>query len=614
MPLIDYTTPFRGGPTFFTGTGNTSLVPDVFPVAINGRPYMIDMKSGRFTRQFDNRVRDSVDQSTAPGEAAVNPQGLWRRGQVSWHLGAGQKFADTAEGADYRFYKSKGVNPWTKGQLSLLNATKLSLSSAATTQHMVVQGGRIYVSLGGDVKYTTDPFATSPTWSDCTGEPGGDCQAMATDGYKIYLAFPNDGVRQIIPNVSVSAVSGTKFVNSTENYYMLGFAKQYMFGAHDHELHLISKTGSKSVKISPDDAEFRWVGVATGQNAAYAAGSSGKKSVVYKITIDEATAALNTGSVALELPTGETATAISGYLGFILLGTNKGVRFCSTDGNSNLVSGPLIPTGSAVNKFSSNERFSYFTWSNYDGVSSGLGRLDLSQFTSANSPAYATDVMYSNTGDATNVVIFDNKAVFMISGIGVAVEDSNNFVASGTLETGFYRWGIPDRKFAPRFDIRMTPLVGSVGVEVSFDNGSFTSMGTYTQSGATENTFNSPENKFIEAAYRLTLTRSAGISGPTVTRWMSRAYAAPVRSRLISVPILLHETIRVQDKDYFFDVEYERDALENLVSDPRIISYQERGDSYSVIVEDVQWQPIDSSSYDWLWEGTAVVIMRTVSE
>ena len=72
---------FRPATGFYTGTGATQLVPDIFPIAINGRPYMLDMKSREFTRQFDARVRDSVDQSTEPGEAALNPQGLWRRSQ-----------------------------------------------------------------------------------------------------------------------------------------------------------------------------------------------------------------------------------------------------------------------------------------------------------------------------------------------------------------------------------------------------------------------------------------------------------------------------------------------------------------------------------------------------
>ena len=95
--LTRFASPFKPASSFYTGTGSTQLVPDVFPVAINGRPYLIDTATNAFTRQFDARVRDSVDQSAEPGESAINPQGLWRRSQSSWHYGAGQEYSDAAD-------------------------------------------------------------------------------------------------------------------------------------------------------------------------------------------------------------------------------------------------------------------------------------------------------------------------------------------------------------------------------------------------------------------------------------------------------------------------------------------------------------------------------------
>ena len=610
---LTFSFPYVNTPAFYTGTSLSALVPDIFPVAINGRPYVVDQRSNQFTRAFEQRVRDSVDQSTAPGEAAINPGGLWRRGEVSWHLGAGQKYADTAGAADYRFYKSKGVDPWTKGQLTLLNSTKLSLSSTATTSHMVVQDGRVYVSLNGDVKYTTDPYASSPTWSDCTGEPGGSCAAMATDGYKIYLAFPSDGVRQIIPNTSISAISTTKFVNSTDSYYMLGFAKNYMFGSHDHKLRSIASGGSTSDVVVPADLEFRWVGVATGQNAVYAAGYSGKKSLIYKITI-KTDGTLDAGVVALELPTGEVVTTISGYLGAILLGTNKGVRYCSTDSNSNLVAGALIPTSGDVKKFSSNDRFSWFTWSNYDGTSTGLGRLDLSNFIAPNTPAFATDLMYTSTADVLNLVTFNDKHCFVVSGVGVIAEDTANLVTTGTIETGIYRWGIPDRKFIARVDTRATPLVGSITSFMSLDAEEYIQLGNWEGGGDTENAFNGSDNHAIEAQFKFALNRATATTGPTFTRWAARAYAAPYRSEVFRIPVLLHELIKVHDKDYYFDVNEELGALRELINKPRIVTLQIRDETVSVIVEDMEWTPVDSVDKDWLWQGTAVVTMRSIQE
>jgi hypothetical protein len=608
-----FSIPFVDTPAFYSGTAQTNVVPSVYPVAINGRPYLIDMKSGRYVRSHEQRVRDSQDTSTAPGEAAINPGGLWRRGQDSWHLGAGQQYADTAEAKDYMFYKSKGINPWVKGQISLHRATKLLLASAATTNHIVVQNNSVYLATDGSIRFSTNPFATSPTWTDCTGEPASSVQAMATDGTNIYVAFVSDGVRVIKTATAPSVVDGTKFVTGTDDYYMLGFAKNYMFGSHDNDLHTISAAGSKALVIEPDDTAFRFVGVATGQNAVYAAGYAGKKSLIYKITI-KADGTLDKGVVALELPTGELVTAISGYLGSIILGTNKGVRYCTTDANSNLIAGPIIPTSGSVQKITSEGKYSWFTWSNYDGVSTGLGRLDLSTLTGVNTPAFATDLMYTSTANASNVVTYDDKRMFFVQGVGVVGEDTTTVVPSGEIEFGTYRWGIPDRKFVAKFDVRTEPLLGSVAAFISNDHSTYEALGTFSTQSGIEYTYQGTDTKTIEADFKLVLTRGTVDTddSPTVTRWMARAYAAPFRSEVFSIPVLLHTKIRPRDRDIYMNPEQELDNLNSLIHNPRIVTLQLGTSSYSVITEDVEWQPIDSTGNTWSWDGTATVTMRSV--
>ena len=612
MAVTTFTLPYVNTPPYFSGSAVSSMVPNVFPVAIDGRPYMVDQKSGRFGRTYEQRVRDSTDDSTSPGESTINPGGLWRRGQDSWHLGAGQQYADTADAKAFQFYKSKGIDVWTKGQVSLLNDTKLSLGNAATSAHMVVRDTYVYVSLNGDVKYSSNPYAATPTWADCTGEPGGTCAAMATDGNRVYLAFPADGVRIIEPGTP-SVIASGKFVNTNDSYYMLGFAKQFMFGSHSHTLDTIASGGSSAVHITPDDAAFRWVGVATGQNAVYAAGYSGEKSLIYKITITAA-GVLDKGIVALELPTGEIVSSISGYLGYILVGTNKGVRYCSTDAQSNLVAGPIIPTSGPVRKFTSEDKYTYFTWSNYDGVSSGLGRLDLSTFVAPNQPAFATDLMYTSTNDVLSVVTKDSKRMFLVSGIGVVAEDTSVLVASGEIESGTYRWGIPDRKFVAKVDTRATPLVGTITQYLDVDDSGFVQLSTWDDVGDTENTTNGTDTHAIEAAFKFKLTRDATVTstGPTMTRWMSRAYVAPFRSQQFVVPILLHNTIRVRDKEYFYDVDEHQSFFDSLIASPRIIVLQIGNFTHSVIVDDVEWVPSDATGNYWSFEGTLIVTLRSV--
>lgn len=619
---LTFTIPFVGTPAFYTGTSSSALVPDVFPVAINGRPYMVDMKSGQLARGFEQRVRDSVDQSTAPGEAAINPGGLWRRGEVSWHFGAGQKYADTAESQDYRFYKSKGVNPWTKGQLTLLNATKLSLSSANTNLFTCVvksSGGTeyVYVADGNTLKYSSNPFASSPTWTSVTsGAPAGVAiSGLETNGVNVFVGYTNNDIYYTTPGgASVSAFYPTTGT-ANQTYVNFGYAKGWGFASIDNKLYVIGVGGgSHNVHYTSPDTTLRFVGAAAGQNAVYVGAYSGEHGLVYKLTLKADATGFDAPIVALELPLGEVPTSVYGYLGGVLVGTNKGVRYCTTDSNNNLVAGSLIPTSGSVLDFTASDRFVWFGWSNYDGTSSGLGRLDLSSFVSANTPAHATDLMYTSTADVKSITSLSGKRIFSISGVGVVVEDSDNLVASGNIETGHYRWGIPDRKFVARVDTRSLPLTGTIESYMALDGGNYDLLGTWEGSGDTENSFAGSDDHAIEAQFKFILNRDSALVGPTLTRWAARAYAAPYRSQFFRVPVLIHDRINVHGKDYYFDVDEELGELRQLIASPRIVTLQINSETVSVIVEDMEWVPVDSAERDWIWQGTATVTMRSVEE
>ena len=619
MTVLNLSFAYVNTPPFFSGTSSTNLVPNVFPVAIDGRPFMIDQRSGRFTRGYEPRVRDSQDISTAPGEAAINPGGLWRRGQDSWHLGAGQKYADAAQAIDYRFYKSKGVNPWIKGQLSLLNSTKVSLSSASTNLMMCVvksSGGTeyLYVADGSTLKYTTDPFAGTPTWTSVTtGSPGTAITGLESNGENVFIGYTSNDIYYTTPgSASVSSfypTSGT----ANQTYTGFGYAKGWGIASVNNKLYVIGLgSGGHNVHYTNPDTTFRWVGAAAGQNAVYAAGNAGTHSIVYKMTLKTDASGLDQPVAALELPVGETISSIFGYLGFILLGTSKGVRFCTTDSQNNLVSGPVIPTTSEVKGFSAEDKYIWFGWTNYDSTS-GLGRLDLSSFTGSNAPAFATDLMYTSSTNAVNdVTTVAGKRVFSVSGVGVVVENTAALVSSGTIEVGTYRWGIPDRKFVAKVDTRSEPLKGSITSYMALDNAAYTNLGAWSTSDDVENTLDGSSQKAIQAGFKFELKPSDSNESPVLTRWMCRAYAAPFRSQVFSIPVLLHRKVRVGNKDYYYDTADERQAFDDLIASPRIITLQLGELTHTVIVEDVEEIPVDSSGNVWDFEGTLVVTMRSV--
>ena len=614
--LIDFTTAYAGGPGFYSGTGSTQLVPYVFPVALNGRPYQLDIKSNAFSRQFDDRVRSSVDQSTEPGEAAINTQGLWRRSQSSWHFGAGQEYSDTADSELFRFKNSKGVYVWDRGQCSLLPDTTLAYASANSNLYMATASDRLYSADDQALKFTTDFVA----FTTVTSTAASAIYSLASDGFNVFYSYANGDIDQTNAGISTSSA----YITGIEAGYLAYVRGRFMVagqGADKRKIWNIttapgSSANNPTALFTHPNSDFNWVGFAGGQNNIYCAGYAGNKSLIYKTTIKPDGTALDIPTVAGELPLGEVIQAIDAYLGFIVIGLQNGLRFCSSDSDGNLVIGPLIETGSPVTAFSAIGKFIYFAYTNFDTVSTGIGRLDVSTQITTNQPVYASDLMATGQGAIVDIHEFDGKPVFTVAGLGAYRQHATDLVASGFLDSGIYRWGVPDSKFIPKWDLRTKPLKGSISVSVTADGGSVRDVGTQSLLGSLESTFNGYEDRVFEAEARIVFTRSATnpAEGPTLTRWLGRAYAAPLRSQLFSVPLLLHHRMNLRGKEYFFDVDDELTRLRDLVENPRVVSYQENFESFSVVVEDVRWQPVDARNAhnEWDWEGTCTVIMRSV--
>jgi hypothetical protein len=613
--LTRFTDAFRPASSFYTGTGATELVPDVFPIAINGRPYMLDMKTGQYTRQYDARVRDSVDQSTEPGESALNPQGLWRRSQSSWHYGAGQEYSDTADAEAYRFYTSKGVNVWDKGKLTLLPDTTQKYSSANSNLHLATADTRLYITDGQTLKYSTD----LTSFTTVTSTNASNLFSIASDGYNVFFSYADGDIDQ----THAGTGAASNYITGIEAGYLAYVKGRLMVagqGTDKRKIWNITTTPGSSANnptalFTHPNTNWTWVGFAAGQNQIYAAGYAGNTSLVYRISIKADGTGLDVPLVAAELPLGEIITAIHGYLGFVVIGLSDGFRLCSSDSDGNLVIGPKIVTGSSVDEFAGVGQYIYFGYKNFDSTSTGIGRMDISVFISTNQPAYASDLMVTGQGVIPDVHEFNNKPIFTIAGLGLYTEHATNLVSSGYLRSGIYRWGVPDAKFIPKLDLRCLPLAGSVTLSVASDGGAFHDFTTLSTENVKEETFDGLEDKIFEAEIKVTLARSSGATtGPTLTRWMARAYAAPLRSQIFSVPLLMHHKLSVQGREYWQDVDIELGYLRDLVDNPRVVTYQENTETFAVVVENVQMQvqQLSHTHKENDHEGTAIVVMRSV--
>jgi hypothetical protein len=173
---------------------------------------------------------------------------------------------------------------------------------------------------------------------------------------------------------------------------------------------------------------------------------------------------------------------------------------------------------------------------------------------------------------------------------------------------------VPDAKFIPKIDLRTYPLVGSVTASIASDNGAYHDFAAFDTQRAKEKTLDGLEDRVFEAELKLTLARQTATTGPTVTRWMARAYAAPLRSQIFTVPLVMHHKLSVMGREYWQDVDQELRLLRDLVDSPRVITYQENDDTFAVVVENVQFQArsINYAHRANDVEGTAIVVMRSV--
>lgn len=618
-------------------TSVTDLVPSIFPIAIDGNPYNLDLNNpsgGNFYRRDSIALlRTQADSARTAGESSVSPEIFWRRSFDSWHAGAGQTHADRETSNPYRFRSSKGMDVWSKGQLKALNDVTSQTSFPSTPAPnanigLVAAGNRLY-AFNGNITYFTAETDDSWTWTTVTGTPANAPAGIASDGKNVWIAHTD-----AIWKTDTSSTAATTFANPPAGTWTgIWFNKGKLFAStSDGKVHTISGAGTVTNVIDRSTLGFTWTASTGVGGYHYFAGYNGDKSVIYKVTLTAEGTALSAGVVAGELPDGELVLHLDGYLGYLIIGTNKGVRFANTDANGYITIGGLIETGQPVYASEGQDRFVWFGWGNYDAVSSGLGRMDLAEFTSTLTPAYASDLMAGKPalktstsspiaadpilGDVKSVVTYNNKRVFAVAAKGVFTETTAK-VPLATLDTGLISHGIIDTKYAAFLDARMEPLASNTVIKLSYaaDSGSFNASGFQDRDGYvyTGEFFigNQGRNFEIRVTFGDITPSTLVTSDVTCTGFMLRSYPSPKRVSKFTVPIMLFDSINVADRDWAGNPGADFEFLSNLHKRQLPFIYQEGEISYTVVMDDYQWLPEKRSNVSG-FQGTFVAVLREI--
>lgn len=616
MPTATAGVVFPFNTPLYTGGAVAFDVPGKWPFSLAGRPYMIDTADQNWKDTSIPMLKQLYDPNPTPSEASLNAEGLWRRAQDSWHEGAGQTYRDRdTTGSAYRFRSSKGLDVWTRFQMSLLPDTVQKKSAAGTNLALVSAGSRLYLVDGTALYYTTD----MTSWTTVTGTPGVTITGLASDGFNVWIACGASGIYSTNTGTSAAA----SFVTGTTNG-VLGYTKGRLLCAVANVVYNPTAAGTlPAATFTHPNTSFAWVGFTEGTSVIYGAGYAGDKSLIYRFQIKPDGSALDPPVVAGELPDGEIVRSIQGYLGKLLIGTDVGVRTADQAPNGDLIIGGLISLSASVRCFEPQDHFVWFGWTNYDTTSTGLGRLDAAvdgdPITGA--LAYSSDLMATTQGTVLSVVTFTSLRVFAVSGVGVYAQTTTK-VASGTIDSGLVSYTLPDSKTLISLNLHTStlPSGATVGMSLSTNEGSFGSLGS--AASGTDNDFNPSQIAGEQFELRLTLNRATDTTvGPTVRRYTFKALAGAHDgpNEYLTVPVLLHNTVEtLRGEPEHVDVPAEISNIKGLRKSRQVVTAQYYTDSYSVIVEDYELVRLramtDGRSGAWATpQGTMSIKLKRVN-
>ena len=603
-----------------------------YDVAIGGLPFIYAINDSRpYIRQTAPFRKYQFDNGAEPGEQSLT--GWWIRSQRSFHSGAGINFFDPAttdENGHYRFADSKGINVWTKGEATLLNDVDNNHAATGavvgadhqhTNQHArsIQYNGTNAVLLHDE--FDVDkivPGAAPVHFIDYVPGTTEKVYAICDDGVNAYWVTNQEhgGANKLhmykkpLTGSSASTADETLMFRGDSiviTYAAMEFVKDRIVLCANNKVYEVftNTTSLPSPIYTNTNTNYHYTSVAASGPAIYTAGHSGIYSTIQKYTLSSngSMPVLTSAVVAAELPAGEIVEKLYYYLGYMMIGTSKGVRAADiNDQDGSLKYGPLIvETSQPCYDFAGRDRFVWAATGIGD-LDGGLIRFDLENDLEQLRFAYANDLQVSQlTEHYTTAVAFigaTNRLAFCTAHNttdGAIYTESDNKVTTGYLTTGNIRYGTLEPKNFKRLLGRGDFTYGSMTLEtvdkngVEYDHISYDAAIPPIEVGTS-----SPATAQEYVAYKFIMFRDATdtTKGPTFKGYQAKATIATPRQRILRFPV------------YCFDVETDRyntvvgyegrafnriQALEDVEQTGDVLTWQDlsTGESRQAVIEQV---------------------------
>jgi hypothetical protein len=397
---------------------------DSYDCAIAGIPFLTAISDERLYQRATSPFRkQQFDSQRDPGEQSLST--WWLRSQSSFHAGEGILFYDplanpystTIASNAYRIKESYGVDIWTQGQVTLLHdttqghvTTQEIAANRRPSQHLrSIRYGTTDGVLLHD-GYDIDRISVSGTVEHWVDNAAGQDKvySLCDDGKFAYWVTNDSSTNKLEINkklltaatttapTPIATASAIAVTNAVIDYVK----QRLVFAVNNfvYEMPSSATNFNQAVLVyTHPSTSFVFSSITESGTAVYIAGYEGIKSSIFRFSLDSTTGSmpvLTSAITAAEMPVGETINKIYEYLGYMMIGTNKGVRVAEIKADGSLTYGPLIvELEHGCYDFAARDRFVWCA-SGVSTIEPGLIRIDLSNEIEPLRFAYANDLFY----------------------------------------------------------------------------------------------------------------------------------------------------------------------------------------------------------------------------
>ena len=535
--------------------------------------------------------------------------------------------------------------------------------AAATPAALPNIGGLLVYAAGAGTVNATNLPNTATTWSvtkvDSFGNQTAATSATATpastpmninwqpdtnaSSYNVYRgsnlvyqgtdpSFVDDGSIAGTPS-TVPSSNGTGVTAYAATFVL--YAKGHLVASTGRDLVEILADGNVSFIFQHENPSFVWTCGTECPTAILVGGFAGGTSFVGAIQPDAATngATLAPPTWASTMTPGEQINAISYDAGAILIGTNLGIRSgTKPDSTGTFDVNPVIEDMGAVQCVASWSQYEYFGWSNYDPTEqwmsrptvSGLGRADLSQYTTPGVPAYSTDVMGATGGTTTQCLVMLGVPYFVVNNAGVYTlyGPDGKVVPSGWFEPGWIRYGTLENKIVVEVDFQHEPLPAGASIDykiVSEAMTNVTDVGTNSLAGST--TVDTPFSAGLMVGDRfmpiITLTaQPSQAAGPVFHSHITKAMVTTKRQDEVLLALVWadeSQTLGPAGRTWWIDLYLEYLYLKGLEQLGETVNLTMGGLVKVAYIDQIMLEPTDMTADRQFFQGTLTVKLVTLS-